>query len=84
MIIKEQIKARAEEYSCGYFDANNVFIAYTKGAEDMLPVIEALKQDNARMREALERMANWTDEQASWQDRGVAARDISQKALNQK
>jgi hypothetical protein len=98
MTIKEQIKARAEkEFPNTHTlvqNALNHFMridrnsenreVYTKGAEDMLPVMEALEQDNARMREALERMAYWTDEQASWQDIGVAARDISQKALNQK
>jgi TPP-dependent indolepyruvate ferredoxin oxidoreductase alpha subunit len=65
MTIKEQIKARAEKEYCEaqlpetlVHDENEIATirrdAYTKGAEDMLPVMEALEQDNARMREALE------------------------------
>jgi trehalose-6-phosphate synthase len=57
MTIKEQIKARAEK-AYPITDTSTFSHmqqrAYTKGAQDMLPAIEALEQENARMREALE------------------------------
>jgi|GEM_PF-5586502 len=41
-----------------------------------------LADENKRVREALECIAGWNDEQASWTDRGFAARDIAQSTYS--